>query len=106
MTSPRNSRIFGPHRPDWQERLPRQLRVAAECLFGSFVLAGAVSAVRTGRPEAIPAGIFGTALAWLFLTGFREDRRIESPVLWWAMVILLSAIGFSVAVALVFDPPR
>lgn len=106
MSDMQPSRTFGPHRPAWQEQLPKGLRTAAEWLFGSLVLAGIVSAVRTGNLAAIPVTIGVSVLVWMFLTGFREDRRLESPITWWAAVVVLSAVGFLVAAAMIFDPPK
>ncbi len=105
MSQSRQTRIFGPHRPEWQERLPKGLRIAAEWQFGTLVLAGIVSMVTTGNLLAVPVAFGISAMGWMFLTGFREDRRLESPVTWWAAVIFFSAIGLLVAVGLSVDPP-
>lgn len=105
MSSSRHGRTFGPHRPEWQEGLPKGLRTAAEWLFGSLVLAGIASAARTGNFAAVPVAFGVSAVAWMFLTGFREDQRLESPRTWWTTVVLLSAVGFLVAGSLVFAPP-
>ena len=97
--------VFEPHRPAWQERLPKGLRTAAEWQFGMHVLASLVSVMRGGELFALPLGLALTAVGWMVLTGVREDRRIESPTVWWSVVVLMSGVGAAAVATLAFDPP-
>jgi Na+-driven multidrug efflux pump len=102
----RRSTFFTLHRPDWQANLPRGLRIAAEWQFGTLVLAALVGAFRDGEIMFIPMALALQGFWFLFLTGFREDRRINSPVAWWALVVFLTCFGLLLTGVMIFDPPE
>ncbi|MGH9042029.1 MAG: hypothetical protein ACRDZ3_17555 [Acidimicrobiia bacterium] len=103
---PRRPRFFSLNRPEWQETLPRPLRIAAELQFGTLVLAAVVGAILDGNIIGIPMALGFTGFMFLFLTGFREDRRINSPAAWWAVVILIAGLGLFLTAVMIFDPPE
>jgi hypothetical protein len=93
------------NRPAWQAGLPPTLRIAAEWQFGTWILLAIVGAVR-GELLALPAGLGFSFFLFLFLSGWSESRRINTPVLWWAFVLGMSLLpAFSVAL-LFLDTPE
>jgi hypothetical protein len=97
--------FFTLHRPPWQERLPRGLRLAAEWQFGTLILGSILGTLRGGELYGLLLGPAVSGILFLLLAGWREDRRINNPIVWWAIVILLSGIGAAGILSLIFDPP-
>jgi hypothetical protein len=89
------------HRPPWQEQLPRHLRFAAEWQFGTLPLAALVMLFR-GVFAATAALVIASVFCFTYLAAWREDRRINSPYLWWSFVILVTALGLLILVGSIF----
>jgi len=97
---------FRGDRPEWQENLPRGLRLAAEWQFGTVILASLIGAIR-GDLVGLPVGLFASFMVFLFLSARAGSRRIDTPGLWWALVIVLSTLGaIGVIGVLLVDPSR
>jgi hypothetical protein len=96
--------LFTINRPEWQANLPRGLRIAAEWQFGTIVLSSIIGSIR-GDLVGLPVGLFISFILFLFLSGWAESRRINSPGLWWAVVITLSLLGALAVVGVVTVDP-
>lgn len=108
MSQLRSSRagFFTINRPEWQANLPRGLRTAAEWQFGTVILASVIGGLR-GDLVGLPVGLLVSFILFLFLSGWVESRRINSPGLWWIVVITLSLIGaLGLIGALFVDPTK
>ncbi len=92
------------NRPAWQASLPRGLRIAAEWQFGTVILSAIIGAFR-GDLVGLPVGLLVSFVFFLFLSGWAESRRINSPGLWWAVVIVLSLLGAGGVVGVVLVDP-
>ena len=103
MTGPRRSRSLRPtiHRPPWQERLPRHLRLAAEWQFGTPALLALVQILK-GEFAGAFFFLMMTTFCFFFLAGWYEERRINSPYAWWGFVDLLAAGGAVATVGSIF----
>ena len=87
------SEFFKFHQPEWQRRMPRRLRLAAQWQFGTFPLTALVMLV-TGNFafSALSAGFSG--FLFLFTGGWSLNERFKHPVPWWGFVMVVSATGF------------
>jgi len=97
--------FFTLHRPAWQERLPRGLRLAAEWQFGMWILLPIVATFMGGDLLGAVLGIALSGFFFLMLTGWREDQTISNPVGWWSLVLALSALGASGVIFLLVTQP-
>lgn len=100
------SRVFTINRPEWQTNLPRALRIAGEWQFGTMILVGIVVAIRMGNIVAIGGGFVPQFLMFLILSGWAENKRINSRVAWWALSIGIGLMGAVVLLGVIFDPPE
>jgi hypothetical protein len=89
------------HRPPWQERLPPRLRLAAETQLGTWILAALIMLLR-GEVVGAVVLLMPSFLFFTLLTGWREDRRITSPPLWWACVAVATALGALALIGSIF----
>ncbi len=79
------------HRPPWQERLPKGLRFAAEWQFGMLLVLAVVQLLK-GEFAAAFFFVVMSVFFFTFLAGWIENRRINSPFIWWSVVTVLSAL--------------
>ncbi|MGH8906308.1 MAG: hypothetical protein ACRD0K_07300 [Egibacteraceae bacterium] len=104
MSAPRpRSSWFTFHRPPWQQRLPKRLRLAAEWQFGTLALIASMALL---RGEFAAAGFFClmSLFFFTFFAGWVESRRINNPYAWWAAVIFISAGGGLGVLFSIFPP--
>jgi hypothetical protein len=89
------------HRPPWQEQLPPRLRLALETQCGTLLLGAVVMLMR----RQVAGAIFFLMMQFFFFTflaGWREDRRINSPYVWWPFSILVTLMGFGLLIGSIF----
>jgi hypothetical protein len=89
------------HRPPWQERLPPRLRLAVEGQLGTFALAAVVMLIR-GQIAGAVGALCMQFFFFTLLAGWREDRRINSPYLWWPLAALVTLMGFGFLIGSIF----
>jgi hypothetical protein len=88
-------------RPRPQDRLPYRWRLAAEWQFGAWLLLALVAVIR-GEFAAAAVMVAVSAIFFVLLSGWREDRRINSPLFWWLLAAFTTALGFLFLLAFIF----
>jgi hypothetical protein len=89
------------HRPPWQEQLPPRLRLALESQCGTW-LVGAVDMLIRRQVAGALALMIMQLFLFVFLAGWREDRRITNPYAWWAFAIFATLMGFGLLIGSIF----
>ncbi len=102
---PHRSAFLTINRPEWQANLPRGLRIAAEWQFGTFILASILAATRTGEFVGIPVSLAFSFIMFLILSGWAQNKRVNSPIVWWTIAIGFGLLGALGIVVLIVDPP-
>lgn len=96
------SGFFTLSRPEWQQRLPRKLRIAAEWQFGTWFATSFLLLLR-GELMGAAIGVGFSAMVFLMLTGgLQPSWRLETPLGWWAVVVLFTMMGALGVVVLLF----
>lgn len=99
------SGFFTINRPEWQARLPRGLRTAAEWQFGTWIVFAVLATIQ-GELIALPMSLAFSFFLFLLLSGWSEGKRFNSPVTWWVAVVGFSLLAAFGAVILLVDPPE
>ncbi len=70
----------------------------------AIILSSIIGAIR-GDFVGLPIGLFISFTLFLFLSGWAGSRRINSPGLWWAVVIILNMLGAGGVVGVMLVDP-